>query len=373
MKKFSYFLLEGGAGKTLFGIDPLGNRSQAEVMQFARNVGYKVEHGPKHIKIINPKTGQLVASLSHGANRNEWNEKYALRNIARDLETSGSGLRADMPAKVVADRLRSGTAQGRQFPVASIGSAALAGAGTMLGSALTQGTQAAMSSYGGMLTPPPPKERMQTEKTFNTDVGLGFDLSPEGELVANPEGLKAVRQRQRQGLVNPTMFPSELYKKEEIPSKEQRAANLLNAASFYNQYNPNWATDMYFASALNPRTDKGRMYGEKNFNSDIGLAFNLSDGGELIGDPEGFAAVGRRTREKRNFPTIVPQMKLENFDPYLDKPNQKWAATIKYKTKDGRDISEKIESDVNIRKAVHEFVGKLKKNGHDFIGVDYHD
>lgn len=274
MKKFSYFLLEGGAGKTLFGIDPLGNRSQAEVMQFARNVGYKVEHGPKHIKIINPKTGQLVASLSHGANRNEWNEKYALRNIARDLETSGSGLRADMPAKVVSDRLRSGIAQGRQFPVASIGSAALAGAGTMIGSALTQGTQAAMSSYGGMLTPPPPKERMQIEKTFNTDIGLGFDLSPEGELVANPEG---------------------------------------------------------------------------------------------------FAAVGRRTREKRNFPTMTPQIKLENFDPYLDKPNQKWAATIKYKTKDGRDISEKIESDVNIRKAVHEFVGKLKKNGHNFIGVDYHD
>lgn len=120
MKSFKDFLIEGGEGKILFGIDPFGKRSQTEVMQFAKNVGYTVEHGPKHIKIINPKTGQLVASLSHGANRNEFNEKYALKNIARDLETSGSQLRPQMPAKTVADRIRSGTQQGKIFPRAAV-------------------------------------------------------------------------------------------------------------------------------------------------------------------------------------------------------------------------------------------------------------
>ena len=144
MKSFKKFLIEGGQ---LFGIDPLGNRSRAEVLKLAQNVGYTVAEGPKHTKIINPKTGQLVASLSHGANRNEWNEKYALRNLARDLEASGSQLRPEMPAKVVSDKIRSGISQGRGFPRAAI--APLAGpAAQIAGEVLAQPVQRAGESSG---------------------------------------------------------------------------------------------------------------------------------------------------------------------------------------------------------------------------------
>jgi len=144
MKSFRQFLSEGGQ---LFGIDPLGNRSRAEVLKLAQNVGYTVTEGPKHTKIINPKTGQLVASLSHGANRNEWNEKYALRNLARDLEASGSQLRPEMPAKVVSDKIRSGISQGRGFPRAAV--APLAGpAAQIAGEVLAQPVQRAGESSG---------------------------------------------------------------------------------------------------------------------------------------------------------------------------------------------------------------------------------
>jgi len=106
MKSFKEYLYEGSGGR-IFGIDPFGPRSQTEVMKFAQDVGYKVEHGPKHIKIINPVSGQLVAAMSHGANRSEYNERYALKNITRDLERSGSNLRPTMDAKTVGSRIRS--------------------------------------------------------------------------------------------------------------------------------------------------------------------------------------------------------------------------------------------------------------------------
>lgn len=144
MKSFKKFISEGGQ---LFGIDPLGNRSKAEVLKLAQNVGYTVAEGPKHTKIINPKTGQLVASLSHGANRNEWNEKYALKNLARDLESSGSQLRPEMPAKVVADKIRSGISQGKSFPRAAV--APLAGpAAQIAGEVLAEPIRKAGESSG---------------------------------------------------------------------------------------------------------------------------------------------------------------------------------------------------------------------------------
>lgn len=118
MKSFKEYLMEGSGGQ-IFGIDPFGNRAKAEIMKMAANVGYTVAEGPKHTKIINPKTGQLVASISHGANRSEYNERLVLKNLAKDLEASGSQLRPQMPAKTVSDRIRSGIAQGKSFPRAA--------------------------------------------------------------------------------------------------------------------------------------------------------------------------------------------------------------------------------------------------------------
>jgi hypothetical protein len=118
MKSFREYLMEGSGGQ-IFGIDPFGNRAKAEIMKMAANVGYTVAEGPKHTKIINPKTGQLVAAISHGANRSEYNERLVLKNLAKDLEASGSQLRPQMPAKTVSDRIRSGIAQGKSFPRAA--------------------------------------------------------------------------------------------------------------------------------------------------------------------------------------------------------------------------------------------------------------
>lgn len=57
----------------------------------------------------------------------------------------------------------------------------------------------AATDVSGMFTPPPPRQRMEGEKSWGTDTGLAFDLGDDGELVASPEGFKAVRQREKEG------------------------------------------------------------------------------------------------------------------------------------------------------------------------------
>jgi hypothetical protein len=47
---------------------------------------------------------------------------------------------------------------------------------------------------------------MQIEKQYHSDIGLEFDLSPEGELEMNPAGREAARKRQNRGINFPSMF-----------------------------------------------------------------------------------------------------------------------------------------------------------------------
>jgi len=95
------------------------------------------------------------------------------------------------------------------------------------------------------------------------------------------------------------------------------AADYLNANSQLNQYNSNWQTDMYMAKMLYPKNTPERMEAEKNMNTDIGLAFDLSPDGELIASPEGFKAVAQRTKEKRNIPTVQPAIDLDKYKKEL--------------------------------------------------------
>lgn len=88
----------------------------------------------------------------------------------------------------------------------NLGAAGLAAAGSIAGSALTQGVQAATDVMGMVGTTPTGKDRMQIEKSFNSDMGLGFDLGPDGELVMNPAGREAARKRQQSGINFPSMF-----------------------------------------------------------------------------------------------------------------------------------------------------------------------
>jgi hypothetical protein len=88
----------------------------------------------------------------------------------------------------------------------NLGAAGMAAAGSIAGSALTQGVQAATDVLGMVGNTPTGKDRMQIEKSFNSDMGLGFDLGPDGELVMDPAGREAARKRQQQGIQFPSMF-----------------------------------------------------------------------------------------------------------------------------------------------------------------------
>jgi len=88
----------------------------------------------------------------------------------------------------------------------NLGAAGMAAAGSIAGSALTQGVQATTDVLGMVGNTPTGKDRMQIEKSFNSDMGLGFDLGPDGELVMDPAGREAARKRQQQGIQFPSMF-----------------------------------------------------------------------------------------------------------------------------------------------------------------------
>ena len=87
-----------------------------------------------------------------------------------------------------------------------LGAAGLAAAGAITGSALTQGVQAATDVLGMAGAPPTAKDRMQIEKDFQSDFGLQFDLTPDGELEMNPAGREAARKRQNRGINFSSMF-----------------------------------------------------------------------------------------------------------------------------------------------------------------------
>jgi hypothetical protein len=140
-------------------------------------------------------------------------EGYTTTGIGKHLETlakmmginkSGSELWNEFANKGMISLTNNNSNFGKKM--AGVGAAGLAAAGSVAGSALTQGVQAATDVMGAVGSPPTGKDRMQIEKSFNSDLGLGFDLSPEGELVGNPQGREAARKRQQSGINFPSMF-----------------------------------------------------------------------------------------------------------------------------------------------------------------------
>lgn len=90
--------------------------------------------------------------------------------------------------------------------------ATMAGVGSAVVGGMAAGAGAALNTMAGLLTGPANKDRMYMEKMTNSDMGLGFDLGPDGELEASPAGLKAARERQKTGFNFPTWYPTDLYK-----------------------------------------------------------------------------------------------------------------------------------------------------------------
>ena len=59
--------------------------------------------------------------------------------------------------------------------------------------------------------------------------------------------------------------------------------------------------------------NKQRIHAEKDLNTDIGLAFDVDEYGEPVGDLAGFKAVAKRAEEGRSQPTAYPP---KTFDEY---------------------------------------------------------
>jgi hypothetical protein len=85
--------------------------------------------------------------------------------------------------------------------------ALMAGVGSSVAGGMAAAAPAAVQNMAGLLTPPPNLIRQQMEKMFQSDAGLAFNVSPEGELVGDPAGMKAVRERQKKGVSFPTYYP----------------------------------------------------------------------------------------------------------------------------------------------------------------------
>lgn len=85
--------------------------------------------------------------------------------------------------------------------------ALMAGVGGAVAGGMAAAAPAALDSMAGLLNPPPNITRQTMEKMTNSDAGLAFDVGPDGELVANQAGMKAVRDRQKKGVSFPTYYP----------------------------------------------------------------------------------------------------------------------------------------------------------------------
>jgi hypothetical protein len=83
----------------------------------------------------------------------------------------------------------------------------MAGVGGAVAGGVAAAAPAAFDSMAGLLYPPPNRTRQTMEKMFNSDAGLAFDVGPDGELIANQAGMKAVRDRQKKGEYFPSYYP----------------------------------------------------------------------------------------------------------------------------------------------------------------------
>jgi len=68
---------------------------------------------------------------------------------------------------------------------------------------------------------------------------------------------------------------------------------------------------MLIGGAFSTPNNKARIRGEKAWNTDIGLAFDVDEDGEPVADQAGFKAVHQREKEGRSVPTAYPPITLQ--------------------------------------------------------------
>ena len=73
-------ILEGGQ-KFVFGVNHLDSNAWKDILKLSETLGYNVERGGNHMKIISPKTGELVTTVSVGTGSMPGRMKTALNDI----------------------------------------------------------------------------------------------------------------------------------------------------------------------------------------------------------------------------------------------------------------------------------------------------
>jgi len=91
--------------------------------------------------------------------------------------------------------------------------------------------------------------------------------------------------------------------------------------------------------------------------------------GKNLGCSPSRAGAVKRLRQVEYFKHMKEERNIMSFKEFLNE-EQEWSATVTYTHPEKGEVSEKVTSKENIRKAVHEFVKKLPE-GTKFQKVDY--
>ena len=89
MKSFKQYLVEG-SDKYLFGINHTDKGAADEIVKLARTIGYNVEPGGSHIKIMHPKNGSQVTVVSRGREIRPERNRRSLLDIHADQLATGN-------------------------------------------------------------------------------------------------------------------------------------------------------------------------------------------------------------------------------------------------------------------------------------------
>lgn len=89
MKSFKRYLTEG-SDKYLFGVNHTDKGAADEIVKLARTIGYNVEPGGSHIKIMHPKNGSQVTVVSRGREIRPERNRRSLLDIHADQLATGN-------------------------------------------------------------------------------------------------------------------------------------------------------------------------------------------------------------------------------------------------------------------------------------------
>lgn len=190
----------------LLGLDPNDAKFKSDMQTYRSRLSDMIRAKGVDVPYhnITPDTEITGTSVSQASRERYDQQQRDLSKQKRDAITQAANEKAVKVQSIGAQQ--TAKASNTFTPkIKSIGTGVAALGASALGALGAAGEAAA--SVGGVYSTPDPKTRMQGEKTYNTDVGLGFNTTPEGELEADPAGMEAARRRAKEGRSFPTLYP----------------------------------------------------------------------------------------------------------------------------------------------------------------------